>query len=381
MNLFIIHQFPDLDNLAPIIKTLSTKKKVLILSIYPVYDFKKYKILRFLLKHNIPYQSILSISPVYKLFDILLKILFLLPNFISYRLNFLWRYIYYNNFIFNKNTFDNLNSKKHINTINIDDALPKKYKKIISLYAKEKKIPLFLFKNGVEMKRYNKNEFEYFVECDKIIIQDNHHQIDQNNLAHQKIIKSCHRYSKQWLDRAEDAYDIKIKDFRSLKSENSRKTRVVIFTTNSARDRWDEIYTLINDIENIDVKLVKKPRGILKPLHLQENNNIKFTSSELINWADIIVSHASSILIEAAIKNKKILFLEHLSLSDEDLIVNDYNFFEKIYSDNQLAASIQNFKFEKQNDFLNKEYFLSSVLGKNYANNNYLENLIDKLYN
>ena len=49
MNLFIIHSFPDLDNLAPIIKTLSTKKKVLILSIYPVYDFKKYKILRFLL--------------------------------------------------------------------------------------------------------------------------------------------------------------------------------------------------------------------------------------------------------------------------------------------------------------------------------------------
>ena len=177
MNLFIIHSFPDLDNLAPIIKTLSTKKKVLILSIYPVYDFKKYKILRFLLKHNIPYQSILSISPVYKLFDILLKILFLLPNFISYRLDFLWRHIYYNNFIFNKKTFDNLNSKKYINTINIDDALPKKYKKIISLYAKEKKIPLFLFKNGVEMKRYNKNEFEYFIECDKIIIQDNHHQI------------------------------------------------------------------------------------------------------------------------------------------------------------------------------------------------------------
>jgi len=75
------------------------------------------------------------------------------------------------------------------------------------------------------------------------------------------------------------------------------------------------------------------------------------------------------------------LFLEHLSLSGEDLIVNDYNFFEKIYSDNQLTASIQNFKFEKQNDFLNKEYFLSSVLGKNYAKNNYLENLIDKLYN
>ena len=93
-----------------------------------------------------------------------------------------------------------------------------------------------------------------------------------------------------------------------------------MFTTNSAKDRWDEIFNLISDIKNTDVKLIKKPRGILKPLHLQENNNIKFTSSELINWADIIVSHASSILIEAAIKNKKILFLEYLSLSGEILL-------------------------------------------------------------
>ena len=85
--------------------------------------------------------------------------------------------------------------------------------------------------------------------------------------------------------------------------------------------------------------------------------------------------------IEAAIKNKKILFLEYLSLSGEDLIVNDYNFFEKIHSDNQLISAIKNFKFEKQNNFLSKEFFLSKVLGKSYANNNYLENLIDKLYN
>ena len=381
MNLFIIHQFPDLDNLAPIIKTLSTKKKVLILSIYPVYEFKKYKILRFLLKHNISYLSILSISPIFKLFEIFLKILFLLPNFIVSKLDFLWRYIYYNNFVFNRKTFDNINTKQNISTINIDDALPQKYKKIISVYAKEKKIPLYLFKNGVEMRRYNKNEFEYFVECDKIIIQDNHHKVEQNNLINNKIIKSCHRYSKQWLDYSEGAYDIKMKDFPSLKSETSRKTRVVMFTTNSAKDRWDEIFNLISDIKNTDVKLIKKPRGILKPLHLQENNNIKFTSSELINWADIIVSHASSILIEAAIKNKKILFLEYLSLSGEDLFVNDYNFFEKIHSDNQLISAIKNFKFEKQNNFLSKEFFLSKVLGKSYANNNYLENLIDKLYN
>ena len=49
--------------------------------------------------------------------------------------------------------------------------------------------------------------------------------------------------------------------------------------------------------------------------------------------------------------------------------MNDYNFFEKIHSDNQLISAIKNFKFEKQNNFLSKKFFLSKVLGKVMHNN------------
>ena len=86
---------------------------------------------------------------------------------------------------------------------------------------------------------------------DKIIIQDNHHKVEQNNLINNKIIKSCHRYSKQWLDYSEGAYDIKMKDFPSLKVRLVEKLELQ-FTTNSAKDRWDEIFNLISDIKNTD---------------------------------------------------------------------------------------------------------------------------------
>ena len=46
MHLFVIHQFPDLDNLAPIIHQLSKKDKVFILSCYPyiILNILKYLI-------------------------------------------------------------------------------------------------------------------------------------------------------------------------------------------------------------------------------------------------------------------------------------------------------------------------------------------------
>ena len=64
MHLFIIHQFPDLDELAPIIYKLDhkLKGKVKILSMFPVHDFKKYKVLQFLLKQKIQYYTLSKIN-------------------------------------------------------------------------------------------------------------------------------------------------------------------------------------------------------------------------------------------------------------------------------------------------------------------------------
>ena len=81
------------------------------------------------------------------------------------------------------------------------------------------------------------------------------------------------------------------------------------------------------------MKIKIKPRGQLRPLHIQENIINEYNTSELVNWADVVVAHSTSILIEAIIKNKKILFLNFLySLEDKrQLLEGDKYVFENQY--------------------------------------------------
>ena len=64
MHLFVIHQFPDLDELTPIIYKLDHKLKgiVKILSVFPVHDFREYELVKFLLKRKIQYYSLSKIN-------------------------------------------------------------------------------------------------------------------------------------------------------------------------------------------------------------------------------------------------------------------------------------------------------------------------------
>ena len=64
MHLFVIHQFPDLDEYTPIIYKLDHKLKgmVKILSVFLVHDFREYELVRFLLKRKIQYYSLSKIN-------------------------------------------------------------------------------------------------------------------------------------------------------------------------------------------------------------------------------------------------------------------------------------------------------------------------------
>ena len=98
----------------------------------------------------------------------------------------------------------------------------------------------------------------------------------------------------------------------SSKLEN-RKLKVLLVTRPFFSEKsWRMIYENLKKIENIDLKIKLKPRGRFKPLHIQNDIVKEYNTSELINWADVIVSHSSSILVEAIIKSKKILFLNFL---------------------------------------------------------------------
>ena len=62
---------------------------------------------------------------------------------------------------------------------------------------------------------------------------------------------------------------------------------------------------LFEGIKNLEIEFGNKPKSLLP----QKSCNFlydKFNASQLINWADIIISHSSSILIEAVLKSKNI---------------------------------------------------------------------------
>ena len=98
MHLFVIHQFPDLDELTPIIYKLDHKLKgiVKILSVFPVHDLREYELVKFLLKQKIQYYSLSKINLKNYFLNLFLKALFLLPRFFLFKLNILWHYLYHN---------------------------------------------------------------------------------------------------------------------------------------------------------------------------------------------------------------------------------------------------------------------------------------------
>ena len=69
----------------------------------------------------------------------------------------------------------------------------------------------------------------------------------------------------------------------------------------------------MKSLDYVDVKIKYKPRGNLQPLEIQNKDDLNNTSSELINWCDLVISHTSSVLVEAILKKKGIIFLNHLT--------------------------------------------------------------------
>ena len=110
------------------------------------------------------------------------------------------------------------------------------------------------------------------------------------------------RYSLDWLNEVEEMYRYKLKEYSP--DTFDRKLKVVLMTRAMFSEKtWQILYEELKKIYDIELKIKLKPRGQFRPLYAQKNIINEYNTSELINWADVIVSHASSILNEAIIKS------------------------------------------------------------------------------
>lgn len=389
MHLFIVHQFPDYDNFVPIIVNL--KKKINsnfgIMNIFPIHDLKYYGFDKLLEKYQIQFISVSKLNRKAKLINFLLNVIIIIPKAIIKKLNSVWYYFYHKYILFNKEHVVDLIKKNAIKSINIDHGLPLRYKQILHAACKESNIKYNCYHVGVELRVGIKFKSEDYSLYDHTIIQDKNYTIDGTIESKKKFITlRSPRYSLDWINEVENSYRYRLKEYNS--DINNRKLKIAIITRPKFSEKtWQMIYEELKKIPNIELKIKYKPRGQFRPLHSQKNIIHEYNTSELINWADVIVAHSSSILIEAVIKNKKIFFLNFLfnleKQKQTDYIFENQNIVENINSKEDLIKQIQNLKMNQthimdgeiyQNS---KKLFLQKIFGNNYFGE---ENIYEKCF-
>ena len=104
----------------------------------------------------------------------------------------------------------------------------------------------------------------------------------------------------------------KIYNFKSKKPINSHKNIGIFLTQNTQNFPLNHpLIKRLLKIKNLELKFRNKPRDYM-PNSLCNFYRDEMDTSELINWSDTIVSTQTSAILEALIKKKRVIFLEHL---------------------------------------------------------------------
>ena len=378
MHLFIVHQFPDYDNFVPI--TVNLKKNIdssfSIMNIFPVHNLKFYGFNELLKKYKIQFVNVNELNKKSLLISLLLKFTIFFPKFVNIKLNRVWYYFYHKYTLFHRKHVVAFIKKHKIKSINIDHGLPGRYKQILYEACKETNIKYNCYIVGIELGEVSKIKTEDFSLYDHTIVQDQIINIEETEENKKKFIRIVSpRYSLDWIEEVEGVYKYKLKEYNP--DSNNRKLKVLIMTRPRFSEKsWQTIYEELKKIDNVELKIKFKPRGQFRPLHIQKNITNEYNTSELINWADVIVAHSSSVLIEAIIKNKKILFLNFLfdleKKEKSNYVFENQNIVEDINSKEELITRLKNLnkaKFylgdnEKYQE--SKKLFLQKIFGNHF---------------
>lgn len=202
--------------------------------------------------------------------------------------------------------------KLHIPTISVPHGL----NLVTNKFARERKINKDEHEGEISSSRY----FDYIIVPNKL--QSDRDSSPQSIEQKGKItIMGSARYCREW----EDVYET-IYSFNSVVAcKDSRKLKVV-FMDNSYKSRANsqDVFDTINKISKLDfLDLILKPttgvngnlrdidykRSVSSP-KLLENMRVAYNipSLALIKWADVVICAKSSIIIEALMHNKILLY-------------------------------------------------------------------------
>ena len=180
------------------------------------------------------------------------------------------------------------------------------------------------------------------------------------------------RYSLHWLKRLKGSI------FLQRPQKDNSKIRIGIFTKGDGIEE-NEILKLANKLKqmsNIEIEIRNKPRDI-RPMKCSSFGLDEMSTTEMIDWADIIISsRPSSVLFEAVVKEKPIILPEYIYKEINQCLIINYDFIKIAKNEDELLNLIKrcnqkNYDYKNKKEFLNRfslDFDKESQIPKNFEN-------------
>lgn len=370
MHLFLVDLFISIDVLSPIIYQLGDKKAI-ICNINPIQDHRQNKLIKYLLKKKIKYFDFIPVDPKKKFHFLLTKIVLLLPCFILKRLRGFIKKIYANNNFTSEKEMEKFLLDNNIKSITYEESAPENYISLFYEVAKKLKIKMVRVTSGIgvikDISVVNESKMKF---CDKILLPNKMYIIDKDFVNKTEIVGSL-RYTTGWFKI--------LNKIQGGTRPNKKKIVLGFFKKFYSKEKniVDNLIKKLKKHKKFDIITREKPRDIF-PLKCNIFEEDSFTSSQLIDFSQfIITARPSSILAEALIKNKKILLLYYANSEIYNTPFSKSKAFFKIEKESDVMRILNKKSSIKKNY---KHQFLSQVL-HNWNKPNIIKNKISSFYN
>ena len=346
MYIFFVDLAIDIDAIAPIVYKLNKEfpKKVFIYSTNFIQNNEDNKLIEDLKINGVKYHKLHSNKFVFNLINLTLKIFNLLPRKFLDKFRFLYSYIYRNILSFDEDDLLKIFEQNNTKVVTLDESFPLKKIEVIKRACNKLNIKLILKPTGVEIFDTSQikpeNDLKY---CDYFLTNSFLRFNIINSTFKDKLINlGSARYSNEWLKKLDTLFPVKSEE---------NKIKVGILLTQKTQNfpiNCVEIKKLLED-KDLIVKFKNKPRDFM-PNKCCDFFYDEMSTTGLINWSDLIIGVQASPLIEAIIKNKKILYLDYLVPKSLGIWNRKFKCVDIVESYHDL--------FEKINKIKNNDYFL-----------------------
>ena len=358
MHLFFVDQYISLDMMAPIIFKLSKKNKVFLCNFNKVQNFKHIQLYKFLTKQkNIKIVNFtvndLSKNLIYLFF---LKFLLFLPSLFLKRGYRFWKYIWENHNFTSKKKIVNFIKKNNIKTISIDESLVEKKKYFLLEITKKLNIPLIMNHGGLQTVKSINNDNKKLKECTFYLSPNKfpiyNFKLSKDYLKSEKYIQfGSPRFDSSWLGILEKIY-------KKKNNFKNKQIKVALFVrpTSISYSLTLQLLADLKKIKNLEIKLNYKPRDVW-PTKCSNINKNEMQSSELIIWSDIVISYASSIILEAICRDKPLIYLNYLQndKKEDTSWFDDLKFIKKGNNIKKTLKILSNFKKNRKKPVVTKK--------------------------